>query len=111
MFLSTYDESRTRSHAGNKDKQDVGDGTQSPTDAASTTDSDSFPQPPTPTGPIVHDVSDRPPIAEITGAWSIMADEASLASPQGLEELKLHGKSLPHGFKGLATPELNPMVR
>lgn len=100
MFVSTYDETRARARNKNNDTED----------GSSTTDSDIFPQPPTPTGPIVHDISDRPPIAELTGAWSALADEAALATQQALEEIKLHGKSLPIGFKGVATPDLNPMV-
>ena len=107
MFVSTYDETRRRlQHRGGDEESNP-----SPTSATSAIDFDSLPRPPTPTGPVVHDVSDRPPIAQITGAWAALADEASLATAQGVEELKLHGRSLPNGFKGLATPEFNPMVR
>jgi hypothetical protein len=106
MFLSTYDETRSKPQRQSGDEES----NPSPTSAASVNAFESLPRPPTPTGPVVHDVSDRPPIAQITGAWAALADEVSLATAQGMEELKLHGKSLPNGFRGLATPELNPMV-
>lgn len=106
MFVSTYDESRVQGIR--RHDEDAS----SPT---STTDVSVFSFPPTPTGPVVHDVNERPPITEVTGAWAAIADEAALATVSGMEELKLHvhGKvsALPANFKGLATPELNPMVR
>jgi hypothetical protein len=106
MFVSTYDETRSQSRRSSGEEES----SPSPTSTTSAVDLELLPRPPTPTGPVVHDVSDRPPIAEITGAWTALADEASLATAQGIEELKSQGKALPNGFRGLATPELNPMV-
>ena len=108
MFVSTYDETRKR--AGIQQDEDSDTAAATPTDS---TPSDLF-SPPTPTGPVVAPnelgFTDRPPITEITGAWSALADEHMLGTAMALEELKLHAKSLPNSFKGFATPELNPMV-
>lgn len=111
MFVSTYDESRARPTLSDiAEKSDLDGGPPSPTSTSSTAISDSLPQPPTPTGPVVHDLSDRPPIADLTGIWSALADDASFGVGQGAEEMRRLGKGLPVPFKGLATPELNPMV-
>ncbi|KAF8310300.1 hypothetical protein DL93DRAFT_1665994 [Clavulina sp. PMI_390] len=122
MFVSTYDESRVNQNGDSANPSDDTD-TTTDTDTDTSDDRDSSSSTSTPassiapahalTGPLIHDLTDRPPITEITGAWSAIADEAALATPAGMEEMKLYGKSLPGGassFKGLAVPDLNPMA-
>lgn len=105
MFVSTYDETRSHKSLSQGILEEEADDFQMDTETLMSA------LPPTPTGPIVYDInSDRPPITEITGAWAAVADEATLMTAAGMEEVKSHGRSLPKDFKGLATPEMNPMV-
>jgi hypothetical protein len=95
MFVSTYDGSRNEKIGANN--------TNASSDGEATPSSEhSNDVPFTPTHLTAE--SDRSPgIAEIRGAWGALADES-------WTEVGVDAKTLPGSFKGLATPELNPMV-
>lgn len=96
MFVSTYRE------------QHAEDSKDDSTSDVSSAESSSLP--PTPTGPYALNDPDSTSVTEVSGAWAALADEAAVLANAHAGELLVGAGTVPHGFKGLATPNMNPMA-